>query len=264
MSRRGVLLSAVTAAAALAVFALLPPVPQWPEYHRFADTRSLAGIPHFADVVSNLPFTLLGLVGLRLLARGRLVLADARERGPWAVFFAGLVLLGPASAFYHWAPDDARLALDRLAMGIVFAGWFAVQIADRAGPAAAAGLMPVLVLAAVAAVAYWYAGERAGAGDLRPWGFVQFYPVLATALLFRLYPPRYTRAGRVWLVFALYGLALVAEALDRPVFAFTAVVSGHTLKHLLAAGAAGVALTMACTRCPLPRAISSAARSTCG
>ena len=45
---------------------LSPPIPQSLDYHQFADQRTLAGIPHFSNVVSNLPFLLIGCWGLFL------------------------------------------------------------------------------------------------------------------------------------------------------------------------------------------------------
>jgi uncharacterized membrane protein len=52
-----------------------------------------------------------------------------------------------------------------------------------------------------------------------------------------LFPPRYTHGRLIVLAVVLYAAALVCEQLDRAIFSFGAVVSGHTLKHLLAAGA---------------------------
>ena len=40
------------------------PIPQSPSYHNFADRSVMWGIPNFFDVLSNLPFVLVGLVGL--------------------------------------------------------------------------------------------------------------------------------------------------------------------------------------------------------
>ena len=37
------------------------PIAQWASYHAFADQRELWGIPHAADVLSNLPFAIAGL-----------------------------------------------------------------------------------------------------------------------------------------------------------------------------------------------------------
>ena len=49
---------------------LLPPIPQWLSYHQFADTRKIWGIPNFWDVVSNLPFLLVGMMGLFAMSTG--------------------------------------------------------------------------------------------------------------------------------------------------------------------------------------------------
>ena len=51
------------ALALLVVALLLPPMPQDPEYHNFADRRMLLDIPNFFDVISNLPFLLIGALG---------------------------------------------------------------------------------------------------------------------------------------------------------------------------------------------------------
>ena len=42
----------------------LEPIPQSPNYHRFADTRSLLGIPNFNDVASNAGFAVVGILGV--------------------------------------------------------------------------------------------------------------------------------------------------------------------------------------------------------
>jgi hypothetical protein len=42
-------------AASLAGLSLLPPIPQDQSYHLFADCRTVAGIPNFWNVVSNIP-----------------------------------------------------------------------------------------------------------------------------------------------------------------------------------------------------------------
>jgi predicted membrane channel-forming protein YqfA (hemolysin III family) len=238
---------------AAAVFAFVPPVPQWPEYHDFADRRAWLGVPNFLDVFSNALFTLTGLAGLHrlLAARRRPVLRDARERWPWLAFFLALVLLGPASACYHLAPDNARLFWDRLAMSAVFMAWLAIQFAERIGARTGVLALPVLLAVGAGAVLYWIMSEAAGTGDLRAYGLAHFYPMLLIPLLLWLFPARYTRAGDVLAVLGLYGLALAVEWLDRPLFDLTGLVSGHTLKHLLATLAAAWALHMLIRRRPL-------------
>src|SRR6201987_2903758 len=58
-------------APSLAILPLLPPIAQAPTYHQFADQRTLLGIPNFWNVVSNLPFVLVGAVGLWQFGRDR-------------------------------------------------------------------------------------------------------------------------------------------------------------------------------------------------
>src|SRR5262249_21708612 len=47
----------------------LPPIPQAMSYHAFADDRTLLGVPNFWNVVSNLPFLIVGFLGLGWLVR---------------------------------------------------------------------------------------------------------------------------------------------------------------------------------------------------
>jgi hypothetical protein len=50
-----------------------------------------------------------------------------------------------------------------------------------------------------------------------------------------LFPPRYSRSADLLWVAGLYVLAKIAEALDTSILETTRLVSGHTLKHLIAA-----------------------------
>lgn len=235
---------ALTIIVALALFTLIPPMaqPQW--YHDFADRRSLFGIARFFDVVSNAPFCLLGIIALRQLMAGRIRFVNPRERWPYAVFFLGILLTGLTSAWYHLAPDNARLAGDRLTLTVAFMGWLSAQVGERLGVRAAPALLAVLLALGMGSVLYWAATEAAGRGDLRPYGFVHFYSVLLIPLLLWCYPPRYRRGGDVLAVLGLYALALLAEWFDRPLLEWTGVVSGHTLKHLIGALAVWWALRM--------------------
>jgi hypothetical protein len=102
-----------------------------------------------------------------------------------------------------------------------------------------AGLILLLPLLAtgVGSLCYWQWTEVRGAGDLRPYAFIQFYSAIALLLLIALFPARYSQTGRVFGIVAFYGLAKVLELLDKPVFGLAKFVSGHTLKHLAAAAA---------------------------
>jgi len=44
------------------------PTPQPPAYHDFADQRPLLGLPHALNVISNMPFLIVGALGSAFLA----------------------------------------------------------------------------------------------------------------------------------------------------------------------------------------------------
>lgn len=246
--RIGIVLGA--AGAALVVAWCVPPVPQDPAYHRFADARPFLGVPNALNVLSNVPFLLAGGAGLWLVlgGAGRAAFVDGRERWPWAVFFAGLGLTGFGSAWYHLDPGNVRLVWDRLPMTVAFMGLFAAMIGERIGTRAGLALLGPLLVAGAGSVLWWYAGEQQGRGDLRAYGLVQFFPMLAIPLLAWLFPARYTHGGYWGLAVLIYAVAKALELADAHVLALGGVVSGHALKHLGAALAGGVFCRMLARR----------------
>jgi len=108
---------------------LLPPIPQPAAYHNFADQRSFLGIPNFGDVVSNLPFALVGLCGLIFLRKPRPEKLNDRERQLYLIMFADLILTAFGSAYYHLAPGNARLVWDRIPIMMVLMALLAAVIA---------------------------------------------------------------------------------------------------------------------------------------
>ena len=226
--------------AALGVILATPRLPQASGYHQFADDRTLLGIPHVGDVITNVAFVIVGAGGLGCIAQGlrarqRRMFPDRREAWAYAMFFAGLVLTGVGSAWYHWAPSDDSLLWYRLPMALAFMGLFAAVITDRISRKAGLRLLPLLLAAGVLSVLHWHHSERLGQGDTRFYALVQFYPLLAVPLILLLFGSRYTHAGYLWGTVGWYVAAKVVEVLDRPIFALTGVVSGHNLKHLFAA-----------------------------
>jgi hypothetical protein len=237
----------------------LPPIPQDPGYHAFADDRTMLGVPNFLNVASNFPFLAVGVLGLRLVLRPN----AARDDGPfrhsaerWAllVFFAGVSLTAFGSAYYHLAPDNDRLVWDRLPMTVAFMGFFASMIGERIAVRASTWLLWPLVWLGFASVYNWHMGELHDAGDLRLYGFVQFYPLFGIPLLLCLFRARYTRSGYVIVALSWYLLAKVLETgpVDEGIFRLGQVVSGHTLKHLAAAAGAYAVFRMVRNRRPLP------------
>jgi len=223
-----------------AATALTPRIPQPLSYHHFADQRSLAGVPNFADVASNLLFAVSGAWGLVFLLgrRGQELFLDPRERWAYVFLFLGLLLTAFGSAHYHLAPDNARLVWDRLPMTLAFMGLVSAMISERVSVPAGFYLLPLLLLLGAGSVVLWWYSEARGVGDLRFYAAVQVYAVLIMPVLLLL-PARYTRSWDFAVVFCFYVMAKILEIADRGIFSLDRhTISGHTLKHLTV-GAAG-------------------------
>jgi len=227
------------ALAGIAVTFSFPPIPQDQDYFLFADNRSLWGIPNVADVISNIPFPLVGVLGLLALRkhwRDETRFMHAQEAVPFLVAFIGLILLGPCSAYFHWTPANDTQAWDRLPMTFVFMAFFSIIISERIHLKSGLTLLPVLLAMGVGSVIYWSVTESHGQGDLRPYALVQFLPVLMIPVMLLLFKPVYTSGRHLIALIAWYGLAKVCELLDVWIYTFTHhLVSGHSLKHLVAA-----------------------------
>jgi len=195
--------------AALAIagtFLFVPFFPQNPDYHHFADTRTIAGIPNFWNVVSNLPFLLIGLLSL----------ATIRRNAPATLFGVGLVLTAIGSSLYHLAPNDGTLLYDRI--GIVIA---VVPLVAMLAEEHEIATLVIAELIGIGSIVWWEAN-----GDLRLYGIVQFLPGLLILAL---------RRWKLAPVLVFYAIAKACELYDRQIFDALQFVSGHTLKHVAAA-----------------------------
>jgi hypothetical protein len=222
-------------AAIVLFFAIIDPIAQDPAYHDFADTRRMLGVANFWNVASNLPFLVVGLAGLGVLAARPDLVASSQLRGPWIVFFSGIALTAFGSGYFHLAPSDASLVWDRLAMTVGFAGLFAIVIGEYISPRAAARLLLPFVLVGVLSVLYWITTESAGVGDLRPYVIVQFLPVLLIPVILVLRRDASDLTPALWIMVGFYVLAKLLEHFDDGIYVITSTLSGHTLKHIAAA-----------------------------
>jgi hypothetical protein len=248
--RHGWALVGILALAAAGVW-LVPPIPQDPAYHRFADGRALLGVPNALNVLSNVPFTLVGILGIvALLGPRRISFVDPSERRAYVVFFIGVLFTGLGSGYYHLAPDNERLVWDRLPMTVAFMALLSAVVAERVGVREGTRLLVPFVTIGLVSVLLWHFTERAGAGDLRLYALVQFLPLVVVPVLMGLYRSRYTRGTDIFGVVLLYGLAKVFELGDAIVLGLGHLVSGHTLKHLSAAAATWLVLRMLTKRTP--------------
>lgn len=224
-----------------------PALLQSQDYHRFADTRAFLRVENAADTLSNLAFLVVGALGLAFLWRERAAGSTARfatpqEMGPYWVFFAGVALTSAGSAYFHLAPDDARLVWDRLPMTLAFMSLVAIVVGERINPRVGYVLLAPLLLLGLASVAYWRVSALAGFENLRPYLAVQFGSIALVLVISLLYRSRYTQGGVIFALAAAYGVAKVVETYDREIFELGQWMSGHTLKHLSAA--AGVYLLL--------------------
>ena len=232
-----------------------PAMLQSQDYHLFADTRAVLAIENAADTLSNLAFLLVGGLGLALLWRERATggirrFSAPQEMRPYWVFFAGVALTSVGSAYYHLAPDDARLVWDRLPMTVAFMSLLAAMVAERIGVRAGNVLLVPLVVLGIASVAYWRWSALAGVENLRPYMAVQFGSIAVILVIALLYRSRYTHGGVIFAVAAAYGVAKVVESLDLEIYALGHWMSGHTLKHLAAAAGVYLLLTSLERRAP--------------
>ena len=242
----GVLVGVAVLAVGIASF--ISPIAQDPAYHQFADRRALFGIPNFGDTVSNIGFLIVGALGLAFVLgnRGPAMLDAPGERWPYLIFFAGIALVSVGSAYYHVNPTTEALFWDRLPMTVAFMALFSAFITDRIDVRVGVVVMlPLLLAIGIGTVMYWHLTEAAGHGDLRPYGLVQFYPMLAIPLICLLFPRRHTTGKYVFYMFLWYSLAKICEHFDGEIFALLGnTVSGHTLKHLISAVAIYMVLVM--------------------
>ena len=220
----------------LAALLLLPPIVQDQDYIRFADMRIMCGVPNGWNVLSNIPFIVIGAVGL----------VQFRNDPVTVVIFAGIFMTGFGSSYFHWWPDNDTLFWDRLPIALAFMALLAAAIQERLDARVGAVVLWPLLVIAIASLLIWRQS-----GDLRLYAWVQFFPLLTVPVMFFLCPAKYTGTLYWIAAAAIYALAKVFEHFDNAIFSIGHVVSGHTLKHLVAATACLAVLRYFQTRQPI-------------
>lgn len=203
-------------------------------YHNFADKRSgtFFGlfVPNFNDVVSNFPFFLLGCIGF--IVTSSVKLHSENERLPLWIIFFGVTLVSFGSSWYHWTPNNSSLVLDRLPMTFCFIGMYCWIIEDRIGGSCGIRLLTPLLSLGILSIVLWHIFD-----NLALYVWIQFFPLLTIPFILYHFPSlHYTDDGGIQGMFVLYLLAKLCEVFDKGIFFLTGnYISGHTLKHLLAA-----------------------------
>ncbi len=211
-----------------------PSVEQPGHYHAFADQRQLLGIPNLMDVLSNLAFAGFGAIGAWHLWRTSPASFGAIDRRLAGLFFLGLIVTSAFSGWYHLRPDNEGLAIDRYGMTIAFAGLMGLAASTRVSERAGQWLALAFLVCGAWSIQTWSA-----LGNVLPWAILQ-YGGMALILGLAYMPARMGALSVSWLtVLLVYTLAKLLEHADQSVFEFThGLVSGHTLKHLVASCAA--------------------------
>ena len=225
---------AITAVSIIAVFSM-DPIAQDPAYHHFADRRGTLNIPNIYNILSSLPFVIIGIMGMRLVALGRASGGLVELQAVYMTFFAGVFLTGFGSVYYHYHPDNQTLLWDRLPMTIAFMALFSAVVGENISSQLALKLFIPLLLSGIASAIYWYISELNGHGDLRAYVLVQLLPILLIPLILWLFNSRLNGNKYIWGIITAYALSKITEFFDARIYSTLDVISGHTLKHLLAA-----------------------------
>ena len=221
----------------------------------FADDRAWHGLPNAMDVLSNVPFVVIGFLGLYRLNRIDRSHQEALAEFPLAppasdppdntldcawLFFAGLIATAAGSAFYHLMPDAPRLAADRAGMAVAFAGLIGIAVCERVSQRAGWPVAWFVLTAGLLA-----AEVCQETGNVMPWALVQFGGMALVLTLALATPMRGAVGLKLGWVILCYALAKVFELADQQIYEATLhMVSGHTLKHL-AASLAGLPVLLA-------------------
>ncbi|MBT8233334.1 MAG: hypothetical protein HKO66_14220 [Saprospiraceae bacterium] len=217
----------------VSILLYLDPIPQDVEYHDFADQRKLFGIPNFWDVMSNLPMFFLGSYGLYISFTNYAKRPDfAAKQIPFVLCY-GILLTCFGSAYYHWAPDNDTLVWDRLPMTLMFMPIFSLLIYDFVDRKLGQIAFYILVPLGIFSIFYWQYTESIGAGDLRPYVFIQFFPMVIAPFILWLYPKKTKYVRYIIFIIAWYIVAKICEYYDDAIFDLLGFWSGHTIKHLI-------------------------------
>jgi hypothetical protein len=226
---REAVLLLIVASPLLALLLFWKPIPQDPGFHVFADIRTCLGLQNFGNVASNLLFLVVGAIGMSWCYRN----PGMTARRSWFIFFLGVALVFFGSGYYHYKPDDSRLVWDRLPMTVAFMGLFAAMLTEYVSEKHELAVLITSLAVGAASVILWKY-----VGDLRVYGWVQVTPLLVIPYLIAVYPARFTH--RQYLIYgvAFYAVAFSIQWFDYGVYRLTlSVISGHSLKHLVAAAA---------------------------
>ncbi len=204
----------------------IAPIPQNLNYHNFADNRALFGINNFFDVCSNLPFLYVGIAGLLFIFKNW----GINSSYSWLIFFISIFFVALGSSYYHLNPENSTLTWDRLPMAIGFMALFVIVVTDYVDQRLEKWLLIPMCFIGVLSVAYWHITD-----DLRLYAWVQFVSMALLLIIIFVYKPNHLRPKYLIYAYIFYALSKIMEYYDKQIYDIAGqLVSGHTIKHLLA------------------------------
>ena len=219
----GEILTVIIAVAFGIVIFNFPPIEQQLDYHNFIDIKTILNIPNFWNVLSNLPFLIVGLLGLTRLNVFNI------KRIQYLMFFIGILLVAFGSSYYHLNPNNDTLVWDRLPMTIAFMSLLSILISESINEKIGKNLLFPLLVLGFASVDYWLITS-----DLRLYVFVQFCPILIIPILLICFKLKINVVNGYWFLLLAYVIAKLFEFFDAQVFDYLNF-SGHSLKHIISA-----------------------------
>lgn len=225
-----VLLKIVCAITIIAVLVVISiePIHQNQAYHNFADKTAQFCIPNFWNVISNLPFIIIGALGLWKTSKH---FTDYALKKSFLFFFIGIFFTGFGSAWYHYNPNDESLVWDRLPMTISFMSFLSIIIGEFIDSNLGKKGLPWFLSVGILSVVYWVIFH-----DLRFYLLIQFLPILLIIVILLLSKNNPTSRKYFWFILLTYVLAKFLESFDIQIYKKTnELLSGHTLKHFAAA-----------------------------
>ena len=231
----GITLIIVAALFTLIVILFQDPIAQDLNYHLFSDSRDIWSIPNFWNVVSNVPFLIVGITGLyKVSISAKLRIID-EIRIAYVLLFSSVILVAFGSAYYHLWPNNQTLVWDRLPMTIAFMALFSIVISEFISVPIGKFLLLPLILAGMSSVIYWHISESSGEGDLRYYAIVQFFPMLVIPIILICFRSQCTCIHAYWWLLLAYAAAKLFEYLDIEAYSSIHFISGHSIKHIITA-----------------------------
>lgn len=221
-----------------ASFMLFSPVIVQPqEYYVFADNNMAFGLPHFGDFLSNISFLLVAIYMVFSFPSSAVALKEKYSQSTLIlpIIMLGSFMVGFGSSIFHLNPTETSLILDRFPMTIVFTVvffdlLFSLKVIEHKNPLR---VIMLAIFAAIMSLLYWKISIMLGVEDLRPYVFVQFFPMLSLLFLTVFFYKKHD-LRLIFLMFVLYVLAKIFEFYDAAIFElFGTYLSGHNIKHVL-------------------------------